>query len=106
MTNPPICPICGSNMTVIKYRNGYRVVCTAKRNKLRGEPYSTEQAALEAWGGKTEHIALTQRKMFELRHIEGLTWNEVAERLHYSVSSCYRLSRQALVRISGKEGVT
>lgn len=69
-----------------------------KRDELAAEMLEIERAI--------ETLDATARMLLRYRYIDGLTWEEVAERAHFSLRQVHNVHSQALQRLKREEGET
>ena len=62
-----------------------------KREELAGQLQRIENA-LEALGP-------TERNLMRLRYIEGLSWQAISQRIHYSWQQTHRIHKNALLKL-------
>lgn len=65
-----------------------------KRQELAGRLRAMEEAL--------ETLGPTERKLMRLRYIEGLSWQAVSMRIHYSWKQTHRIHNNALRKLAEK----
>lgn len=69
-----------------------------RTNKKANRYQAEADEMLNTLEGADEELA----RLVKLRCFEGLTWAEIADQMHYSVSQIYRMSKKALEAVDWK----